>query len=98
MLTECRHDDSIRNVDRMSTQYIVEREVKIVVDTQMLESVIAESGKKKTYLADRLGISVQSLRLKINNTLDFKTGEVSVLCQELGITQLTRKEKIFFKK
>ena len=44
MLTECRHDDSIRNVDRMSTQYIVEREVKIVVDTQMLENVISESG------------------------------------------------------
>lgn len=68
-----------------------------MVDTQMLESIISDSGKKRTYLAEKIGISVQSLKLKINNKSDFKLSEVSDLCQELGITKLADKEKIFFK-
>jgi len=68
-----------------------------LVDTQLLESLIASSGKKKSYLADQLGISIQSLKLKIDNKSDFKTNEVAVLCRELDITRLTDKEKIFFK-
>lgn len=68
-----------------------------MVDTQLLESLIASSGKKKSYLADQLGISIQSLKLKIDNKSDFKTNEVAVLCRELDITRLTDKEKIFFK-
>lgn len=68
-----------------------------MVDTQLLESLISSSGKKKSYLADQLGISIQSLKLKIDNKSDFKTNEVAVLCRELDITRLTDKEKIFFK-
>lgn len=68
-----------------------------MVDTQLLEESIKKSGKKKTYLADKLGMSVQNLRLKINGESDFWTNEVTILCQELGITRLSDKEKIFFK-
>ena len=68
-----------------------------MVDTQVLEEIIKDEGKKKSYLADKLGISVQSLRLKMKNKQEFKTGEVAILCRELGITRLTDKEKIFFK-
>ena len=68
-----------------------------MVDTQVLEEIIEKTGKKKSYLADKLGITIQSLRLKITNQTDFKSGEVAILCQELGITRLTDKEKIFFK-
>jgi DNA-binding Xre family transcriptional regulator len=75
----------------------VGRRTKTMVDTQLLEETIKESGKKKTYLADKLGMSIQNLRLKINGDSDFRTNEVSILCQELGITRLTDKEKIFFK-
>lgn len=69
-----------------------------MVDTQMLESIINDSGKKRTYLADKIGITVQSLKLKIDNKSDFKSSEVTSLCQELGITKLTDKERIFFAK
>lgn len=69
-----------------------------MVDTLLLEGAISESGKKKSYLADKVGISVQNLRLKMNNKLVFNSNEVTVLCEELGITRLTDKEKIFFKK
>lgn len=68
-----------------------------MVDTQMLEDIISKSGKKKQHLADAIGISVQNLRMKMDNKLDFKSNEVATLCQELGITRLTDKEKIFFK-
>lgn len=68
-----------------------------MVDTQMLEELIADTGIKKTYLARQIGISVQNLRLKIQNKSDFKSNEVAILCRELGITRLTDKEKIFFK-
>lgn len=69
-----------------------------MVDTQLLEDAISDSGKKKSYLADKIGISVQNLRLKMNNKSIFKSNEVAILCEELGITKLTDKEKIFFKK
>jgi DNA-binding Xre family transcriptional regulator len=69
-----------------------------LVDTQHLENIIKEKGIKKSYLAEKLGISIQSLRLKINNISDFKNTETDTMCKELGITSLVLKEKIFFKK
>ncbi len=69
-----------------------------MVDTQLLEEEIEKSGKKKTYLAEKCGCSIQALRLKIQGRYDFSTTQVDVLCSELGITALTKKEKIFFKK
>lgn len=69
-----------------------------MVDTQLLEDAILKSGKKKVYLADRLGISIQTLRLKIKNCYPFDTDEVAILCDEVGIKRLTDKERIFFAK
>ena len=66
-----------------------------MVDTQLLESVIEQSGLKKTYLADKLGISIQNFRLKIQNKSDFRSHEVVLLCHELGIKKASDKEKIF---
>ena len=69
-----------------------------MVDTQYLEMLITESGKKKSYLAKKLDISRQYFRMKCNNEADFTTLEVEILCNELNITKLSDKEKIFFKK
>ena len=69
-----------------------------MVDTQNLESIIANSGKTKTYLARKLGRSIQNLNLKIKNESIFRSDEVEILCSELGITRLSDKENIFFKK
>lgn len=68
-----------------------------MVDTQYLENLINESGIKKTFLAERLGISIQTLRMKIIGKSDFTIREVNILCKELGITKLSDKEKIFNK-
>ena len=50
------------------------------------------------YLAEKLGISRQYFRMKCKNKADFTNRETDILCSELGITSLTEKEKIFFKK
>ena len=69
-----------------------------VVDTQLLEEQIEKSGKKRGYLANKCGCSIQALRLKIKGTYEFTNTQTDILCSELGITSLTMKEKIFFKK
>lgn len=69
-----------------------------MVDTQYLEKLILDSGIKKSYLAERLGMSIQTLRLKIIGKSDFTIKEVNTLCEELGINRLSEKEKIFNKK
>ena len=98
MLTFSLQTIIIASVDKSSTQTLEGRGRKKLVDTQYLEEVISKSGKKKSYLASKIGCSIQSLRLKMNNKYDFTTTEVDGLCTELGITKLTEKEKIFFKK
>lgn len=69
-----------------------------MVDTELLEQKIIESGKKIGYLAEKLGISRQYFRMKCKNKADFTNRETDILCDELSVTTLTEKEKIFFKK
>lgn len=70
--------------------------MKRVVNTQYLEDRIKLSGKKKQYLADKIGCSRQYLTMKINNKAEFDLKEVIILCDELGVKTLSDKEKIFF--
>ena len=67
-----------------------------MVNTQLLEQAITNSGKKKTYLADRCSITRQSLTSKINNRSEFTGTQIMILCKELDIKQLARKDAIFF--
>lgn len=69
-----------------------------MVDTLYLESLITQAGVKKTYLAEKLGITIQTLRRKITGESDFTTKEADIICTELGVTKLSEKEKIFNKK
>lgn len=67
-----------------------------MVNTQYLEELIVSSGKKKSFLADKCGISVQTLRRKSKNLGRFDSDEIEVLCRELGVTKLKDKERLFF--
>ena len=69
-----------------------------MVDTNLLEERIKNSGKTKTFLAARIGCSVQALRLKSKNQYDFTSSEIMGLCNELSITKSADMKKIFFKK
>lgn len=69
-----------------------------MVNTELLEDAIRRSGKRKQYLADKIGCTIQSFRMRCTNRYDFKSTDIDVLCAELGITKLTEKERIFFAK
>lgn len=69
-----------------------------MTNTELLENKIQKSGKKKTYLAEKLGLSLQGFRNCCKNVAEFKTGHIQVLCEELDISTLEEKEAIFFAK
>ena len=69
-----------------------------MVDTQLLDEKIEQSGKRKSYLAAKCNMSVQTFRLKRLNISAFTTDEVEALAKELEIKNLSEKDQIFFQK
>lgn len=69
-----------------------------MVNTQLLDEAIKESGKSKTHLAKKCNMSLQAFRLKRKNIFPFTTDDVDILCDELNIKTLTQKERVFFAK
>ncbi len=67
-----------------------------MTNTEALEELIRKKGYKKKYVASYLGLSAYGFQLKIENKQEFKTSEVSALCELLEIRDLEEKEKIFF--
>lgn len=64
----------------------------------MLKEKIRSSGKKKTYLAEKCGLSRAGFLNCINNKAEFRSSHIEILCSELSITSLREKESIFFAK
>ena len=69
-----------------------------MTDTEKLRNIIKEKGLKLKYVANYLGLSEYGFALKIGNKKEFKAGEITMWCELLGITKLSDKEAIFFKK
>lgn len=67
-----------------------------MVNTPYLEDKIKLSGKKKQFLADKIGCTRQYLMMKVRNKAEFNLREVRILCSELGITTTKEKNSIFF--
>ena len=68
-----------------------------MTNTSLLEKYIEESGYKKGFIAQQLGISAYAFTLKINNKSEFKASEITILCKLLKISAKDR-EAIFFAK
>lgn len=69
-----------------------------MTDTQELLKIINESGLKKGYIAEKLGITTYGFQKKVENKSQFKAEEIKILCELLNIKSLKEKEKIFFAK
>lgn len=69
-----------------------------MTDTKELLKVIEESGLRKGFIAEKLGITTYSFQKKVENKTQFKAGEIKILCEILGINSLEEKERIFFAK
>lgn len=68
-----------------------------MTNTVLLEEVIAKSGYKKSFIAQKIGISAYTLAQKINNKLEFWASEIDIICDLLGIN-IADRMAIFFAK
>ena len=66
-----------------------------MIDTDKLLNLIKEKGLKKSFVAEKLGISRASLHKKANNITDFKGNEIKVLCDLLQM-DAGQRDAIFF--
>lgn len=66
-----------------------------MVNLELLEKEIKESGLKLNYLADKLDISYYGLSKKLKGLNEFKLSEVQKLSKLLKLNQKTR-NTIFF--
>lgn len=67
-----------------------------MTNTELLEKKIADSGKKKTFLANKIGLSLVGFRNCCINKAEFKASQIQILCEELNITSLKERHAIFF--
>lgn len=69
-----------------------------MTNTDLLEEKITSSGKKKVFLAEKVGLSKQGFRNCCTNKAEFRASQIQTLCEELGITDLKERQAIFFAK
>ena len=62
-----------------------------MVNAQLLEEKIQQSGYKKNFLCEQLGITRQGFNKKVNGKAAFRAAEVYVLCDFLHITEEEKK-------
>lgn len=67
-----------------------------MTNTELLEDRIARSGKKKNYLARKVGLTPNGFRNCVTNKAEFKASQVRILCDELGIDFDEEMKSIFF--
>ena len=66
-----------------------------MINSLELENVIASSGYKRDFIADKCGCTRQSLKNKIDNKTKFNVDEVKALCDLLNI-DAERMVSLFF--
>ena len=67
-----------------------------MVNTELLNLKIKESGLKKSQLCKAMGITYQTFRHKRNNASAFTSQEVNTLCELLNMSTMAEMKKIFF--
>lgn len=67
-----------------------------MIDSKRLEKIIQESGLKKGYLAERLGVSRGTFCALLNNKSEFKASQIRTLCELLNIRDDETLKAIFF--
>ena len=67
-----------------------------MTNTTLLEDKIRQSGLKKGFLAEKLGVSRGTFCALLNNNAEFKANQIRVLCELLGIEDDETLRAIFF--
>lgn len=58
----------------------------IMVNTEKLNAFIKDSGLKRETIAKRLGISMTTLKAKVDGKIDFKSEEILILKEILNLS------------
>lgn len=69
-----------------------------MTDWDLLEKKIDESGLRRAYVYERVGITRSGWNHKKKSNGNFSTPQITALCDVLRITRLSEKEQIFFAK
>lgn len=69
-----------------------------MVNTELMEEVIAGSGLKKQYIAESMGLTPYGLQRKINGLSEFKASEIVAFCKIANISDKKQRDNIFFAK
>lgn len=67
-----------------------------MTNTDELCKLIDNSGFKMKFIAEKVGLTYQGLKNKVEGKTEFTTSEVKSLCELLRISSLKEKERIFF--
>lgn len=67
-----------------------------MTNTELLDAEIKASGKKIGYLAEKCGLSMAGFYNCRTNRAEFKASQIEILCQELNINSLAKRQAIFF--
>ena len=67
-----------------------------MVNTEVLTDLVEKSGLKREYIAQRLGITRQTLTAKIAGESEFTVSEVRAICDVLQIKRLRDIDQLFF--
>lgn len=67
-----------------------------MTNTNLLEAKIKQSGLKKGYLAERIGVSRTTFYALLHNEAEFKASQIKTLCELLGIHDTETMQNIFF--
>ena len=66
-----------------------------MIDVQLLDDFIQQSGLKKSFLAEKLGVSRPTFDAYLKKG-DMKMSQVTILCEVLSIDDPALREAIFF--
>lgn len=66
-----------------------------MVNLDLLRDYIRKSGLRISFICERLGLSRESFRLKMNGSREFKVSEMKTLCDLLELAPDVR-DAIFF--
>lgn len=64
--------------------------------TKDLDELIEKSGYKYGFIAEKLGISYQALRNKLDNKTGFWAREIHIICKLLNISDYAEINRLFF--
>ncbi len=67
-----------------------------MTNIELLEKKIQQSGLKKGYIAEKLGVSRSTFCALLSNKAEFKASQIRVLCDLLDIQDDTMVRAIFF--